>query len=143
MFENTYSDMYDNLAELNKAELDYFQSVVKDFSIIMQDYLGVVLPIYNRDHEKMDGKHKEAFGIFYTNDKENILVDAYITIDNYFIHECYESVFNNIPNISFSTLEETISHEIAHGLVLRHGKKHRELTKRILKQYQVLTAKAS
>lgn len=143
MFENTYSDMYDNLAELNKAELDYFQSVVKDFSIIMQDYLGVVLPIHNRDHEKMDGKHKEALGIFYTNDKENILVDAYITIDNYFIHECYESVFNNIPNISFSTLEETISHEIAHGLVLRHGKKHRELTERILKQYQALTAKAS
>lgn len=138
MFSNCYSDMYENPTELTEAELNYFHTVVSKFSVIMQDYLGTVLPILNRDHEKMDGKHKEALGIFYTNDKENPLADAFITIDNYFIHECYEKVFNGIENISFSTLEETISHEIAHGLVIRHGKKHRELTERILAQYQAL-----
>lgn len=140
MFKNTYLDMYDKPTELSEAELNYFQSVVKGFSVIMQDYFGVVLPIYNRDHDEVGGKHKNALGIFYTNDKENPLSDAYITIDNYFIHECYENVFGGVPNISFSTLEETISHEIAHGLVFRHGKKHSDLTARILRQYQALAA---
>lgn len=143
MFKNTYLDMYNKPTELSEAELDYFQSVVKRFSVIMQDYLGVVLPIYNRDHDEVGGKHKNALGIFYTNNKENPLLsmsNTYITIDNYFIHECYEYIFNGIPYLSFSTstLEEIVSHEIAHGLVFRHGKKHNDLTARILRQYRVL-----
>lgn len=137
-FDNVYSDFYDRPVELTEAELNYFHSVAGKFNPIMEDYLGVVLPIYNRNHDEMQGKHKDALGIFYTDDKENLLADAFITIDNFFIHECYESVFNNFPNIAFSTLEETIAHEIAHGLVFRHGKKHRELTQMILKQYQTI-----
>lgn len=138
-FNNVYSDLWGNPIELTEEELKYFDSVVIKFHPIMQDYLGVILPIYNRDHDEMDGKHKEALGIFYTNDRENPLTDAFITIDNYFIHECFEKVFNGIDNISFSTLEETISHEIAHGLAVRHGKRHKDLTERILRQYYSIT----
>lgn len=134
-FENSYEDIWGNMVELTESELKYFDSVVKRFVPVMEDFIGYVIEIKNRDHDKMDRKNREALGIYYTNTPESGAENKedFITIDNYFIHECYMKVFEGEHNISFSTLEETISHEIAHALYFRHGKKHREMTARILK----------
>lgn len=134
-FENSYKDMYGNIVDITENEMEYFHSVIRKFVPVMEDFIGRIIEIENRDHEKMDRKNREALGIYYTNMTESGADNKhdFITIDNYFIHECYAKVFDGVHNIAFSTLEETIAHEIAHALYFRHGKKHREMTERILK----------
>ena len=61
-----------------------------------------------------------------------------ITIDNYFIHEKYESIFNGGFDIEPETLESVISHEIAHRYKFRHCKAHSRITREILEKYNSL-----
>lgn len=128
-FDNSYLDFDDNFKELTEAELQYFRDTVNE----IQQILDVEIPIYNRNHEKdFVGKHKEALGIFYTNDKDYPQKDCFITIDNFFIHECYEEKYHGAYNLSFQTLEEVICHEIAHSEQLRHCKRHERITQELL-----------
>lgn len=129
MFDNFYLDLNDEVCELTEVELRYFRDTVNE----IQHILDVEIPIYNRDHEKdFVGKNKEALGLFYTDDKEYPQKDCFITIDNFFIHECYEEKYHGAYNLSFQTLEEVICHEIAHSEQFRHCKRHERITQELL-----------
>jgi hypothetical protein len=121
-FSNIYTDLYDNKLELTQNELNYFYNTVNH----IKEKLNIDIEIVNRNHETLKGKEKEAYGICYKSLHDNN--DLFITIDNFFIHECYEEKFNNKYNLSFESLEHCICHEIAHIQEWRHGKKHTELT---------------
>jgi hypothetical protein len=87
------------------------------------------------DHDKLKGQAKKAIGIAYTNDN-------LITIDNFFVEECYKYFeLNDIMSTwelgSHYTLEYVICHEIAHFSEARHGKKHTELTNRLLNKVEL------
>lgn len=136
-FSNSYIDLSDQEGELTEHELEWFNGTVKRFDDIQLKLFGFIIPITNRDHwtDYRGTKSKESYGVYSSRSKEEP-IEAFITIDNEFIHECYDQIFNGAWNLTFETLEGAISHEIAHGKVFRHGKKHRELTKQILEQYQ-------
>lgn len=128
-FTDTYSDLYGNKTALTTEEKEYFLNTVNR----IKSSLGVELEITNRDHETaFTGKSKEALGIFYTEDPNVPKEDCYITIDNFFIHECYMADTKGELNLSFQTLEEVICHELAHRDKFRHGKGHRKLTNELL-----------
>lgn len=132
-FDNNYRDFRDRPATLTKEELCYFHDTVALIRVV----LGVSIPIYNRDHERdMDGKHKNALGIFYTDDPKDPAADCFITIDNFFIHECYEEKFKGAWNLSFESLEGAICHEIAHMTQFRHCKRHKALTGELLRRVE-------
>lgn len=124
----TYFDLNDNTKVLTEEEIQWFYGICEQ----CKNATGIVVPIKTKNHEKMKGKSKEAMGIFWTSDYENPLnKDAYITIDNAFIHECYEEAFCGKYNLFFDTLEHVIAHEFAHGFQWRHCKKHSALTKEL------------
>lgn len=134
-FGNTYTDFYGNETELTVDELHWFFSVVSKFHKLPETD---GLEITNRDHEKMSRRNRDALGLFYTSDSESPKADCFITIDNYFIHEKYESIFNGGFDIEPETLESVISHEIAHRYKFRHCKTHSRITKEILEKYNSL-----
>lgn len=113
-------------------EQDYFNKIVEDIKI----KLGIDILISSCDHETIKG-HKEALGIAYSYDKENVYQ---ITIDEYFIHECYFDFLWNkgcrnrgiVPKVEQKSIEDVICHEIAHMTYWEHGKKHSKLTKELL-----------
>jgi len=116
---NRYTDAYNNITELTEAELQLFNDTVNRIKIA----LHIECDISNYDHELIKG-HTNALGICYTDNFEQFS----ITIDNYYISECYKG----LDFISGQTLEEVICHEIAHMQQWRHGKKHTELMKEYL-----------
>lgn len=131
VFDNTYYDLNEKKTELTKDELEYFQGVVKE----IKEVLKVDYPIVNRNHEvEMPKKSKEALGVFYTSDKKDPKRDCFITIDNFFIHECYEEKFHGSYNFTFQSLEEVICHEIAHSEQFQHCKKHSKIAKEMLEK---------
>lgn len=115
-------------------ENEYFQTMVN----IITDCLNVEVPIISYDHDSFRGKSKEALGCAWSYDKKIINL---ITIDEFFIKECYYDLLWNhgilgkgaLPKIEPCSLEKVICHEIAHITYWRHGKKHSALTK-ILEQ---------
>lgn len=132
-----YLDLYDNPANLTEAEIKWVCEICKDCT----EATGIKILIECADHyREHKGKSKEALGIFHTNNIESPLDgDCKITIDNYFIHECYEEVFNNGHNLNFENLEHVIAHEFAHAFQWRHCKRHTRLTEEIyqkIKEYQ-------
>lgn len=132
-----YLDLLDNPTNLTEAETQWFSEICKDCI----ESTGINILIECADHYgEYKGKSKEALGIFHTNNIENPLNgDCKITIDNYFIHECYEEVFNNGYNLNFEDLEHVIAHEFAHAFQWRHCKRHTRLTEEIyqkIKEYQ-------
>lgn len=131
-FNNMYEDIYGNAAYLTSEELDWFYGIVEKFKIL-DETKGI--EILNRNHEELCGKSKEALGEFYTDDPKDANADCFITIDNYFIHEQFEWIFNGKHNLTFDTLENVISHEIAHRFQFRHCKRHAKLTAEILQKY--------
>ncbi len=139
-FDNTYEDIYGNMVELTEKELNWFYSIVEKFMLLPE---AKGLEITNRNHEELSGKSKEALGVFYTDCPNNVNADCFITIDNYFIHEQFECVFNGGFNLSFETLESVISHEIAHRFQFRHCKRHTALTAEILSKYNEMAEKAA
>ena len=132
-FSNEYLDLWDNPTSLTQEELDFFWAAVGD----VKAALGVDVDITNRDHTReMDGQHKEALGIFYTSDPKNPAEDCFITIDNYFIHECYMERFHGELNLNFESLEHAICHEIAHMTQFRHCKRHTRITEELYEKVQ-------
>lgn len=131
-----YLDLWDKPASLTEAEIKWFSGICNDCI----EATGIKILIECADHEKLKGKSKEALGIFYTNNIENPLDgDCKITIDIFFIHECYEEVFNNGLNLNFEDLEHVIAHEFAHAFQWRHCKRHTQLTEELyqkIKEYQ-------
>jgi hypothetical protein len=122
---NQYYDIYDNLTELTDQEIQYFHSIINH---IKSKFNFNNCNITNYNHELYNGKHKEALGICRTEDYNTFE----ITIDNYFIHECFISIKRPYMNILGETLEGCICHELAHIQYQRHGKKHTALTEQLL-----------
>ena len=94
--------------------------------------VNVRVPIEPMNHEQLTGTNKEALGICWAEDDgTGKPVPFRITIDEFFIHECY--VYENDPFAVLrpASLEQVIAHEIAHLHVWRHGKKHTALTEHI------------
>ena len=119
---------------LNTNEQQYFNEVLNSIT----NNLDVRIPIISYDHEKLTGESKKALGCAWS---ENEGVSVYqITIDEFFIQECYNnSLWNQrkggYPKLVKESLEEVVCHEIAHMMHWRHGKKHTELTNRLLSDY--------
>ena len=86
------------------------------------------------DHGKLEGKHKKAIGCCHKFSDNSYL----ITIDDYFVQECYEHFILKAKYSSWGlvgeTLEQCICHELAHLTEWRHGRKHKELTNKYLDQ---------
>lgn len=139
-FNNKYEDIYGNMVELTTEELSWFYSIVENFKRLPE---SEGIEITNRNHDEFKDKSKEALGVFYTDCPNDIHAKAMITIDNYFIHEQFECVFNGSYNLSFETLEGTISHEIAHRFQFRHCKRHQRITDEILTKYNEIAGKAA
>ena len=132
-----YLDLYDNPSQLTEEEIAWFNKICKECI----EATGINILIECEDHyRKCKDKSKEAHGIIWSTNVDNPLDgDCKITIDNLFIHDCYEEVFNNGCNLNFKTLEEVIAHELAHTLQWNHCKKHRAITEELygkIKSYQ-------
>ena len=131
----SYSDYRDQQTELTWDEVEWFESKVA----LAKRATGCAVDIIPFDHELYRGKSKDALGCCISTNPDNQLgdgVDTYITIDCYFINECYRNEFMGDFLISGQTLLEVIVHEIAHLYVWRHGKKHTALTAEILHKIQ-------
>jgi len=119
-----------NIKVLNKEE--FFKSILNDILNIIDINVSVPVVIYNHDFIK---GHKKALGITHFEYKGGLPLK--ITIDEYFVEECYKE-YLGIPfgkqmrELAGDTLEGVICHELAHLTHLRHGKKHREETQRLL-----------
>lgn len=118
---------------LSLQEAEFFATIVARF----RRAVGVDCPIEPMDHEQLNGKHKEALGCCWKRiDSENKGAFYLITIDEYFIHECFVALEKPYIAMEPQTLEEVIAHEIAHLSQWRHGKRHNELTACILSKYE-------
>lgn len=127
--EATYEDLYDNPATLTENEMSWFETICRQCTEAVE--IKEDIPIYSMNHSRLKGKSKEAYGIIWKSEDQ-----TYITIDTYFIHECYESVFHNAWNVTFETLEHVIAHEFAHLFYWRHGKRHTEKTEELYARIQ-------
>jgi len=108
---------------------EYFTNTVQ--KVISSIGCTMQVNIIMLDHDTLKGKAKRALGIYW-NDEINT-----ITINEYFVEECYtyfelDSIISTWELGSGYTLEHVICHELAHIEYLRHGKKHTELTNRLL-----------
>jgi hypothetical protein len=108
---------------------EYFNDTVQK----IQNVLKIDVEIKILDHETLDGKHKRAVGCCHKFSDETYL----ITIDEYFVQECYEYFILKNSFSSWSlvgeTLEQVICHELAHLIEWRHGKRHIELMNEYLR----------
>jgi hypothetical protein len=111
--------------------LDYFNETVS----VIKRSVNVSIPILPADHEQFKG-HENALGIChgYKSAGKNDWEPEKITIDEYFVEECYEAEVNGKWYFALTgqNLMEVICHEIAHIYQWRHGKKHREITQRLI-----------
>jgi hypothetical protein len=117
---------------MKSEHLNYFNETVS----IIKKSMNVVTPILPADHDQFKG-HENALGIChgYKNAGNNDWEPEKITIDEYFIEECYEAEINGkwyLLNLTGQNLVEVICHEIAHIYEWRHGKKHRDITQRLI-----------
>lgn len=113
---------------LTEEEVKFFNDTVAR----VKYSVNVNVPIEIMDHSKLTGKHKETLGICWAGDDCAGGHTPYrITIDEFFVHECYVAIERPYMKIEPHSLEQVIAHEIAHLHVWRHGKKHTELTERI------------
>ena len=123
-----YLDLWDNPAELTEEELGWLKKICDD----CVKATGINILIECADHTEYKGKAKEALGLFHSNNPDYPLNGNFkITIDNYFIHECYDERFNGKYNLSFEALEHVIAHEMAHAYQWRHCKRHTKLTEEL------------
>ena len=108
---------------------EYFDTTVQ--KVLTQIDCTMDISITILDHDTLDGKHKRASGICYKSENE-----YYITIDEFFVTECYEYFVLDKKFSSWElvgeTLEHVICHELAHIQTWRHGKKHTEFMNRLL-----------
>lgn len=127
------------------TQLEYFDQTV--LKVLEQIECTMDINIKILDHDTLKGKHKKALGICWQSDNEYM-----ITIDEYFVTECFEYFILNSKISSWGltgkTLEHVLCHELAHIQEWRHGKRHTELTNRLLnmvslpeRYYQYLSGK--
>ncbi len=113
---------------LTDEEIKYFEDTVTK----VKHSVNVRVPIEIMNHEHLIGKDKEALGICWAKDDGTKLVPFRITIDEFFVHECFAAIEKPyIGKLEPQSLEEVIAHEIAHLHYWRHGKKHTEFTRYI------------
>ena len=131
-FDDTYYDLNGTLCELTRKELGFFNETVA----LVKETLNIDVDIFCCNHERefAGTRSKEALGICHTSDPDDPKKDCFITIDNYFVHECYEEVYHGAYNLNFTTLEEVICHEIAHLEKWRHCKTHKRITEDLLRR---------
>jgi len=107
---------------------EYFNNTVQNILTSINCIMKQLI-IKIQDHDTLKGKEKNALGICYIDEK-------LITIDEFFVEECYKyfylDIFSTWELGSGYTLEYVICHELAHFSYERHGKKHTELTNRLL-----------
>ena len=115
---------------------EYFDQTVQ--KVISSIGCTLDVPITILDHETLKGKEKRSIGLCWQeNDK------YYITIDEFFVKECYLYFeLNSLAGLTWElgscdTLEKVICHELAHTQIWRHGKKHTELTNRLLSKVKL------
>jgi len=110
---------------------EYFNNTVQKVLTSIECTMQISITIL--DHDTLKGKAKKALGICW--EQNNIYS---ITIDEFFVKECYLYFELNSPvGMTWElgsnwTLEHVICHELAHTQIWRHGKKHTELTNRLL-----------
>lgn len=122
-----YFDIRNNPAALTDAEQAYFQENVA----LVKNALGVEIPVYMFNQEILPGSAANALGIHWMNANSK---DEFITVDNYFIHECYEAAFHGAFLLEEENLVSVLCHEIAHMRYQRHTKYHANLTKKYISQ---------
>lgn len=128
----TYTDYRYRPTELTQEEQNWFYSLVDQAKRVT----GCKVEILPYDHDLYDSKSKNALGCCITNTPDSPLsinADTFITIDCYFIHECFRREFYGEFTLESQTMPEVIAHEIAHLYVWRHGKKHTAKTQELLK----------
>ena len=116
------------------TEQEYFDLTV--IKVLKQTGYPTEISITILDHNTLDSKKaKEAYGICFKNDNGNFS----ITIDEYFVAECYDYFVKNSKFSTWAlndgrTLEKVICHELAHTIkgAWNHGKKHTALTNELL-----------
>lgn len=119
-----YTDCYYKPTALTSEEQKFFwETVAKVLSAT-----EIQIPVYMCDHEKLPGKNEDALGLHW----KNADGDEFITIDNYFIHECYEVAFNGAYSIDNEDLVSVLCHELAHIRYQRHSRYHEELTEKYI-----------
>ena len=131
----TYTDYKDRPVSLTSEEVEWFHCQVEK----AKKATGYNVDIVAYDHELYEGTHKEALGCCCTTNPENQLgegVETYITIDCFFIDECWRHEFKGEYFLSDASLLEVIAHELAHLKIWNHGKRHTKLTEKLLKQIE-------
>lgn len=119
-----YTDYANRPIKLTEAEQRYFRDTV--FNVLFA--VSINIPVYMCDHERLPGDCENALGMHWKNAEG----DEFITIDNYFIHECYEVAFNGAYDINGEDLVSVLCHELAHIHYRRHTKYHEELTEKYI-----------
>lgn len=128
----SYTDFDGTSCSLTPQEFVYFCRIADD----MRNSIDRWIKIIPDNHERLKGKSKEDLGIFYTSSKEvPFTEDCYITIDTWFIHECYMQDVKGTPSIESQSLVHVIAHELAHSDKFRHCKYHTRLTNLIINAY--------
>jgi len=113
----------------------YFSQVVK--TVLNKTNMSALITIEN--HETIKG-HEEALGIahFDWDESKSKYIFERITIDEYFVKECYNEHFNVTPQAHYmrelagDTLEGVLCHELAHVKHRIHTKAHARETARLL-----------
>lgn len=119
-----YKDIYGNTVALSFEEQEYFRHTVSEVLAAV----GIQIPVYMCDHERLPGKSGDALGMYWKNESG----DEFITIDNYFIHESYQVAFCGAYDLNGETLASVLCHELAHIRYFRHTKYHAELTEKYI-----------
>ena len=129
----TYSDCWDNRAELTQEELTWFYAMAN----LAKAATGCTVDILPRDCE--EDERGNALGYICTNDIKNransAKADTFIGIDCYYIDEEWRHDFKGDFTLESERILHVMAHEIAHLTYWRHGAKHEELTERL---YQMI-----
>lgn len=115
---------------LTVQEMDYFNETLARVKYSVNFNVSIEV----MDHEQLDRNYREALGICWAvSDESGKRVPTRITIDEYFVSECFAYYKDPYSVFRRDSLEHVIAHEIAHLHHWRHGKKHTELTERIFR----------
>lgn len=132
MIYTSYTEFDGTLTRLTGPELNYFYKIADEMRSAIDRWIRIIPD----NHDNYKGPSKEALGCFHTSSKtEPFQDDCLITIDTWFIHECYECEVNGAPSIEPQTLVSVIAHELAHSDKFRHCKYHTRLTYLIIDAY--------